>query len=149
MKSSLLLRTLAITCFALTSMALTTTAHADVPDLKANFAKADPDAGKKSALICGTCHSFNKGEAAKIGPNLYGIVGSPHAHMQGYNYSPAMKTMHDHTWDFNELNQFLYAPSAHLPGTKMTYSGVKDDQTRANIIAWLNTLSDNPLPLPK
>ena len=58
------------------------------------LAKADADAGPlKTARVCGTCHSFGKGEPAKIGPNLYGIVGAKHAHMEGFNYSDAMKAM--------------------------------------------------------
>ncbi len=112
------------------------------------LAKADADAGQKTARVCGTCHSFGKGEPAKIGPNLYGIIGSKHAHMAGFDYSDAMKAMPGN-WDFAELNEFLYSPRAHVPGTKMTFAGIKDDQQRANVIAWLRTLSDSPVPLPK
>lgn len=112
------------------------------------LAKADVDAGQKYARVCGTCHSFGKGEAAKIGPNLYDIIGSKHGHMAGFDYSDAMKSMAGN-WDYHELNEFLFSPRAHLPGTKMTYAGIKDDQARANVIAWLRTLSDSPAPLPK
>ncbi|HEU0117609.1 MAG TPA: cytochrome c family protein [Alphaproteobacteria bacterium] len=112
------------------------------------LAKADPAAGEKIARVCGTCHSFGKGEAAKIGPNLYGIIGSKHAHMAGFDYSDAMKAMAGN-WDFDELNVFLFNPRAHIPGTKMTFAGIKDDQQRANVIAYLRTLSDSPVPLPK
>jgi len=111
------------------------------------LAKADAAAGEKTARVCGTCHSFIKGGAALIGPNLYGVVGGPHAHMEGYDYSDAMKAMHDHPWTFEELNQFLYNPRAHVPGTKMTFAGIKNDQDRANVIAWLRAQSDNPVPL--
>jgi cytochrome c len=112
------------------------------------LAKADPDAGQKFAKVCGTCHSFGKGEPAKMGPNLYGIIGSMHAHMAGFSYSDAMKTLSDKPWTFAELNEFLFSPRAHIPGTKMTYAGIKNDQDRANVIAWLRTLSDSPQPLP-
>ncbi len=112
------------------------------------LAKADAAAGQKYARVCGTCHSFDKGQAAMIGPNLYGVVGGPHAHMEGFDYSDAMKAMHDHMWTFDELNVFLYNPRAHIPGTKMTFAGIKGDQDRANVIAWLRTLSDSPVPLP-
>jgi len=112
------------------------------------LANADVAAGEKYARVCGTCHTFGKGEAAKIGPNLYGIVGSKHAHMEGFDYSDAMKAMAGN-WSFDELNEFLYSPRAHVPGTKMTFAGIKNDQDRANVIAWLRTLSDNPAPLPK
>jgi len=112
------------------------------------LAKASAEAGQKTARVCGTCHSFGKGEPAKIGPNLYDIVGAKHAHMAGFDYSDAMKSMAG-TWTFEELNEFLYNPRAHVPGTKMTFAGIKNDQDRANVIAWLRTLSDNPVPLPK
>ena len=104
------------------------------------MAKASVEAGQKYARVCGTCHSFGKGEAAMIGPNLYGVVGGPHAHMAGYDYSDAMKAMHDKQWTVDELNEFLYNPRAHIPGTKMTFAGIKNDQDRANVIAWLKTL---------
>jgi len=116
--------------------------------IKPLLVKADVDAGQKYARVCGTCHSFGKGEAAKIGPNLYGIIGSKHAHMAGFDYSDAMKSMVGN-WDYDELNEFLYNPRAHVPGTKMTFAGIKDDQARANVIAWLRTLSDTLVPLPK
>jgi len=113
------------------------------------LAKADPIAGQKSAHICGVCHSFGKGEDAKVGPNLYGIIGAKHAHMQGFNYSAAMKETADKTWTYDELDAFLTSPRAHIPGTRMAYAGIKDDGERANVILWLRTLSDNPQPLPK
>jgi len=112
------------------------------------LAKANVEAGEKTARVCGTCHSFGKGEAAKIGPNLYGIVGSKHAHMAGFDYSDAMKAMTG-DWTFDELNEFLFSPRAHVPGTKMTFAGLKNDQDRANVIAWLRTLSDSPVALPQ
>jgi cytochrome c len=108
-------------------------------DIQPLLAKADIAAGQKTARVCGTCHSFNKGEAAKIGPNLWGIVGAKHAHMEGFNYSDALKAM-DGIWDVEHLNHFIYNPREHLPGTKMTYAGLKNDQERANVIAWLETL---------
>ena len=115
-------------------------ASAGPPPIGPLLAKANVEAGQKTARVCGTCHSFGKGEAALIGPNLFGVVGGPHAHMAGYDYSDAMKAMHDQTWTVDELNEFLYNPRAHLPGTKMTFAGIKNDQDRANVIAWLKTL---------
>ena len=119
-----------------------------LPPIAGLLAKADVAAGQKYAKVCGTCHSFGKGEAAKMGPNLYGIVGLKHAHMAGYAYSDAMKSMAKETWSFEELNEFLFKPSAHIPGTKMPFAGIKNDSDRANVIAWLRTLSDSPEPLP-
>ena len=119
--------------------ASTPAAQAGPGDIGPLLAKADVDAGQKTARVCGTCHTFNKGEAAKIGPNLFGIVGSKHAHMASFDYSDAMKAMPGN-WTDEELNEFLYSPRAHVPGTKMTFAGLKKDQERANVIAWLNTL---------
>jgi cytochrome c len=116
------------------------------PPIEPFLAKADVAAGEKYARVCGTCHTFGKGEPAKIGPNLYGIIGSKHAHMAGFDYSDGMKAMPGN-WEPDELNEFLYSPRDHVPGTKMTFAGIKNDQDRANVIAWLNTLSDNPKPL--
>ena len=118
-------------------------------DIKPLLASASVEAGQKAGRVCGTCHSFGKGEAAKIGPNLYNIVGSKHAHMEGFAYSDAMKSMKDMVWDFEELNHFIFNPREHLPGTKMTFAGIKNDAERANVIAWLRTLSDSPVALPK
>jgi cytochrome c len=112
------------------------------------LAVADADAGQKTAKVCATCHSFGKGEPAKMGPNLYGIVGLMHAHMEGFSYSDAMKALHDKPWTFEELNEFLYSPRTHIPGTKMSFAGIKSDSDRANVIAWLRTLSDSPVALP-
>lgn len=117
-------------------------------DIAPLLAKADPAAGQAAAKACASCHSFDKGAAAKVGPNLYGIVGSKHGHMEGFAYSDAIKG-HAGNWDYAELNKFIYDPKAYAPGTKMTFAGVKKDQERANIIAYLRSLSDSPAPLPQ
>ncbi len=112
------------------------------------LAAANPEAGAKFAKVCSACHSFNKGEPARVGPNLYNVVGAPHGHMQGYGYSDAMKAGSGKTWSFASLNRFLFNPRGEVPGTKMTFAGIKNDADRANVIAWLRTLSDHPEPLP-
>lgn len=112
---------------------------------------ADPAAGQAFAKkVCAACHTFDQGAKAGVGPNLYGVVGGPHAHMQGYTYSSAMQTVAATgiKWTFDELNKWLNSPRAYAPGTKMSYVGIPDDQTRANVIAYLRTLSDSPVPLP-
>ncbi len=117
-------------------------------DIVPLLAKADPAAGQTAAKACAACHSFDKGAAAKVGPNLYGVVGAKHGHMEGFAYSDAIKGKSG-DWTFDELNKFIYDPKAYAPGTKMTFAGIKKDQERANVIAYLRTLSDNPVPLPK
>ncbi len=113
------------------------------------LAAADPAAGQKTARVCTTCHNFEKGGAAKVGPALWGVVGRVVANMDGFAYSDGMKSHHDRKWSYDELNHFLFNPKAHVPGTKMAFAGLKDTKERANVIAWLRTLSDAPEALPK
>ncbi|MCB1538191.1 MAG: cytochrome c family protein [Rhodospirillales bacterium] len=109
---------------------------------------ADAAKGQTIAKACAACHSFGKGEPARVGPNLYGIVGNKHAHMEGFAYSSAMKGLHDQTWTYEALNAFLWNPKKDIAGTKMTFAGLKNPEQRADVIAYLRTLSDSPAPLP-
>jgi len=116
-------------------------------DLAARLAAADPVAGEKVAKKCATCHSFDRGGAARVGPNLWGIVGNKPAHMEGFSYSPAISGL-TQPWDYATLDTFLTSPKAYAPGTKMTFPGLKKPEARAAVIVWLRTLSDQPVPLP-
>jgi cytochrome c len=111
------------------------------------LATANVDHGKDISKVCMACHTLQKGEPNKIGPNLWGVVGRPRASEPGYDYSAAMKAKGG-SWTFDELNKFLAGPRNHIPGTKMTFAGLSSENQRADIIAYLRTLSDNPLPLP-
>jgi cytochrome c len=112
------------------------------------LAKADPAKGKQTAMACTACHDFSKGGPNKIGPNLWGIVGSKPAEVPGFAFSDAMKAREDKPWTYEALNEFLTAPRNFVPGTKMTFAGLPKIQDRANVIAFLRTLSDNPVPPP-
>src|SRR5260370_39897860 len=68
--------------------------------------------------------------------------------MPGFDYSSGMKSMPG-TWTLEDLNHFLANPQGFVSGTKMTFSGLPRPGVRADVIAYLNTLSDNPAPLPK
>jgi cytochrome c len=112
------------------------------------LAKADVAAGEAYAKkACAICHTFNEGGKAIVGPNLYNVVGGPHAHMQGFDYSAALKGKQG-PWTFDELNEWLLKPNAYAPGTRMGFAGIANDQERANVIAYLRSLSPNPVPLP-
>ena len=113
------------------------------------LASADPKGGDQFAhKICIACHTFDKGGKPGVGPNLYGIVGAPHDHEEGFNYSPAMEKFKGQPWTYDALNEWLYKPSAYAPGTRMTFAGITSDKQRADVIAYLRSLSDSPQPLP-
>jgi cytochrome c len=125
-----------------------TAAPAAVVDIGTLLASADPVQGAAAAKKCASCHDFTKGGPNKTGPNLYGIVGEKIADVAGFTFSDALKAHASETWTYENLNTWLISPKAYAPGTKMTFAGDKDDADRANIIAYLSTLSDSPVPFP-
>lgn len=142
----------AVPGFALPTGAATAPAAApkaapEVP-LPALLAKADAKKGENDAKICETCHNFQKGGGAKIGPDLWDVVGRKIASVPGFAYSDSLKGMSG-DWSFEQLNKWITDPKAMASGTKMTFPGEKDAQKRADILAYLQTLSDKPVPFPK
>jgi cytochrome c len=111
------------------------------------LASAEVGRGEIVAKQCMACHNFQNGGPNAIGPNLYGVVGRPRASAPGFNYSDAMKAKGG-DWTIEDLNKFLTKPQDFVPGTKMTFPGVPRDTQRADLLAYLNSLSDNPKPLP-
>ena len=111
------------------------------------LANADPGRGENSAKKCAACHTFNKGGRPLVGPNLWGVVGRPRASVPGFNYSQAMKSKGG-TWTFDDLNKFIASPKGFVPGTAMGFAGIQKDSERADVIAYLATLADKPVPLP-
>ncbi|WP_127088756.1 c-type cytochrome [Aquabacter cavernae] len=111
------------------------------------FAKASIEKGANVAKRCGSCHNFQEGAGAKVGPDLYGVVDRPVASAPGFAYSAAMKA-HGGNWTPQELNAFLVNPKADIPGTAMAFAGIPKETERADLIAYLNSLSHNPKPLP-
>lgn len=115
------------------------------------LAAADMEAGKTVSKKCQSCHSLEKGGPNKTGPDLWGVVGRQIASHEGFQYSEPM-TEHaaadGDTWTFENLNHFLTSPAAFIPKTKMAFAGIKKPEDRANLLAYLRTLSDNPVPIP-
>lgn len=122
----------------------------DVLDLKEIFKNVDLESGKRVFNKCAVCHTPGKGGKNKVGPNLWGILNAKVANVNGFAYSSAMKKRGDDglKWTYEELYRYLYAPKKHVPGTKMAFAGLKKDEDRVNLIEYLRTLSDRPLPLP-
>jgi len=128
--------------------AATAAAAPQAVDLGTVLAAADVKKGEDIARSkCTACHSLDKGQADSTGPNLYGVVGGPVIKSPTFNYSSAMKKFGGN-WTFDRLWQFLGGPRDFLPGTAMTFVGLPKENERADVIAWLRTNADSPVPLP-
>lgn len=113
------------------------------------LAKADVAKGEKAVGACKACHTFEKGGANKVGPHLYDVYGRAEGSVAGFGYSAAMKGRNDKNWDADALDHFLKNPKAYVPGTAMAFAGIARPETRADVVAYLNSLADSPKPLPK
>lgn len=118
-----------------------------MPDWGTVLASADVVKGKEISGRCLQCHDLSKGGPNKIGPNLWGVVGRARASHEGFSYSGAMKAKGGN-WTFDELFKFLKSPGSYIPGTKMSFAGLRSPQERTNLIAWLRTQSDSPVAIP-
>jgi len=121
-----------------------------VPDepIEKLLASAAVDKGENASKKCAACHTFGKGEPNRVGPNLYGVVGRERGSHAGFNYSAGMKGKPG-KWTVEDLNTFLQNPKGFVPGTSMGFAGVPRGSERADLIAFLNSKSDSPAPLPK
>ena len=112
------------------------------------LASADKAKGEATAKACAACHDFTKGGPNKVGPNLYNVVGRPVGTEPGFTYSAGFAAMAGKNWTFDELDHWLKKPSEDIKGTKMAFGGISNAQNRADVIAYLSTLSDSPVPFP-
>jgi len=120
------------------------------PDWGTILPTADLAAGEAAFARCKSCHTIDAGGANGIGPNLFGVVGGPVMHAGGFAYSDAMQGHKGEapTWGLDELDQFLTAPGRYVPGTKMSFAGIRDTQTRVNLIAWLRSQGSGGMAIP-
>lgn len=112
------------------------------------LASADVTKGAAGAKACAACHKFEKGGANGTGPALWDIVERQKASVGEFAYSEGLKAMAADKWTYDNLNAFLLAPKAYVKGTKMAFGGIKNDAKRADLIAYLASLSDAPKPFP-
>lgn len=120
------------------------------PDWGTVLTSANLDAGANSFKKCASCHTIEQGGANGTGPNLWGVVGNAPGTHPGFSYSSAMT---DHAaeapaWTYDELDGFLKAPGKWVSGTKMSFAGIKSQEERINLIAWLRAQDGSPAPIP-
>jgi cytochrome c len=108
-------------------------------DLATRMARADVMRGERSSRKCAACHTFETGGPNRVGPNLHGVVGRNIAASDGFSYSPVMIAAPGN-WTAEELDSFLEKPAATMPGTRMGFIGLPNQQERADLIAYLGTL---------
>jgi cytochrome c len=123
------------------SKRLTVILAAAMAALAAQAARADGDATKGQAIFkrtCAVCHTVEAGKN-KIGPSLFGVVGRKSGSLEGFNYSPAMKGS-NLTWTADQLDAYIADPKKVVPGNRMAFAGLKKDEERKDVIAYLSTL---------
>jgi cytochrome c len=112
--------------------------------------ETNADAGAKVFGNCKACHNANEGGPNQVGPNLWGVVGGPAAHMSTFAYSDAMqaRAKTGEKWTYDDLDKFLTNPKAYIPGTKMGFAGLAKPEDRAAVIMYLRSMSSTPMPMP-
>ena len=110
--------------------------------------KANADNGKAIFGKCKSCHVNEKGKAPTVGPNLWGVVDRPKGSYPGFSYSEGMKAKGGN-WTFEDIANFIHNPKGFVNGTKMVFAGLAAPADEADVIAYLATLADTPVALPK
>ncbi len=115
------------------------------------LASASVERGAAAVRKCQSCHNFGEGEPNKQGPYLWGTVGELKAHAEGFAYSDILlqQRAEGQVWSYENLDAFLTNPRGYAPGTKMAFAGIRTAEERADILAYLQTLSANPVPFPE
>jgi cytochrome c len=137
---------------AATDVADATTEAADAPGggelspMQAMVAAADPAAGQGTFRQCAACHTVDQGGQNRVGPNLWGVFGADVGHHEGFNYSDALLAI-DGIWTVEKLNAYLENPRGYAPGNRMAFAGLRNEEDRAAMIAYLRSLSEDPRPV--
>ena len=118
-----------------------------LPDFGTVLAKADVAAGASIAQRCTQCHDITNAKTIKIGPPLWGIINRPRASVAGFSYSSGMKSGSD-PWTYEHLFRYIKSPAIMVPGTKMSFAGLRSAEDRINLLAFLRTNADSPAPIP-
>jgi cytochrome c len=120
----------------------------ELPPIGPKLKDANVEKGKAIFVQqCYTCHTIDKGGVNKVGPNQWNIVGRKKASHEGFSYSSALQAK-DGDWSYEDINHMIFKPQAFVRGTKMAFAGLPKEQDRADVIAYLRTMNDNPPPLP-
>ncbi|WP_235536706.1 cytochrome c family protein [Phenylobacterium sp. Root700] len=117
-------------------------------DLATLLAAADVEKGRQTARVCTSCHTFDQGGQDRIGPSLWGVVGRDVAARETFTYSSVFAAQSG-SWTYERLDRYLTNPAKAVPGNKMAFAGLRKAEDRANVIAFLSTLSASPVPFPK
>ena len=112
-----------------------------------DFSVADAVKGEQVFKKCAACHNADPGGANALGPALHGVLGRPLASHAGFAYSDALKGVGGN-WDWDNMSAWLANPKKFAAGNKMTFAGLSNPEERANVIAFLNSRSNAPLPVP-
>jgi len=113
-------------------------------DVSEGIANADAANGERLFRQCKGCHTIDEGDSHRSGPNLYGILGRPVAAADGFRFSPALQEFGGE-WSIERLATFLENPRKTVPRTRMGFRGLSDVSDRMDVIAFLNTMSNEPL----